>query len=433
MKHAFMNYNHIDEDIILDEMIKKKLIKYSDLKNANADEYLFTKMEEYVLQHHKHSITHMAGKHPGHKTTIGSPRVQVESITYAGLVRKLFIYYFFCSDWLATFDTVMEWYLDSKKLFSDVEGSTLARNRATYNKFATETLRSLCIKDITRDMLYEEIRAGIQFDIDKNKVNPRYTEVRSFIHIVRETFNEALRKGIISEDPSIGLRVEQFRKSCADPIVNADDKVISPDDIQKLITRITRPCSVNCPYSQGIRLASLTGMRVGELAALTWKDVEDDTDIHIHRQKIKITDKNGKFEKYRIVNYLKEERGQSKGGRRFPITPEIHALLEEIRATQILEGTYSEDGYVLHAKINPEGSISPDRYEKYIREHSHEALGFSISNHVLRMSLNSNILMNKLTIAERSLILGHTPEVNLKNYSHAGSYNYPGIREKLAA
>ncbi len=55
----------------------------------------------------------------------------------------------------------------------------------------------------------------------------------------------------------------------------------------------------------------------------------------------------------------------------------------------------------------------------------------SRNNHVFRKSLNSNVLIPLgYDEIERSMILGHSPRVNLENYTYLGSYKYDGIINK---
>ena len=85
-------------------------------------------------------------------------------------------------------------------------------------------------------------------------------------------------------------------------------------------------------------LASLTGMRAGELCSLRWTDIASGR-IHIHTQQLKKRASDG----YEYVNWTKNEKGIPKGRRYFPVTIEIHELLDELRTAQIRAGICSEE------------------------------------------------------------------------------------------
>ena len=61
-----------------------------------------------------------------------------------------------------------------------------------------------------------------------------------------------------------------------------------------------------------ILLSILTGMRVDEICALKWEDVNfEKGEIHIHRQQLKEHFANGTANIYRDVDYTKNEKGVS--------------------------------------------------------------------------------------------------------------------------
>ena len=161
-----------------------------------------------------------------------------------------------------------------------------------------------------------------------------------------------------------------------------------------------------------ILLSVETGMRVGELCALKWDDVQADA-IHIHAQQLMYKE-NGR--NYYYVDWTKDEKGFSQGGRRFPITIEIRNLLSEIKSVQDSLGIKSE--YVF---CNREGRwIYTKAYSDCLRALC-RSLGFQVTNnHAFRMSLNSNVFIPLgIPVTERARLLGHSVETNEKYYSYA--------------
>ena len=153
-------------------------------------------------------------------------------------------------------------------------------------------------------------------------------------------------------------------------------------------------------------------MRVGELCALKWDDVQADA-IHIHAQQLMYKE-NGR--NYYYVDWTKDEKGFSQGGRRFPITIEIRNLLSEIKSVQDSLGIESE--YVF---CNREGRwIYTKAYSDCLRALC-RSLGFQVTNnHAFRMSLNSNVFIPLgIPVTERARLLGHSVETNEKYYSYA--------------
>ena len=134
---------------------------------------------------------------------------------------------------------------------------------------------------------------------------------------------------------------------------------------------------------------------------------------------------------YYHVPWTKGEKGISRGGRKFPLTNKIKAILGELKALQTALGIVSD--YVF-CKMNGEW-IKTDAYETCLRRML-QLLDLNVTNnHAFRMSLNSNIFIGKLNmpVTERARLLGHSVETNEKNYSFAGKNNMKDICSMLDA
>ena len=79
-------------------------------------------------------------------------------------------------------------------------------------------------------------------------------------------------------------------------------------------------------------MAIATGMRAGELCALKWADI-DDYYIHIHAQQLTGRGKGNTANFY--ADWTKDEKGISHGGRKFPITDNIAAILDDLKKNQL--------------------------------------------------------------------------------------------------
>lgn len=103
-----------------------------------------------------------------------------------------------------------------------------------------------------------------------------------------------------------------------------------------------------------VMLAFETGVRIGELCALKFEDIEGNY-IHIQRQEIreyqKIDEYNMKFKCYKIVEYTKSEDGF----RDVYLTTAARKIIELARNMNELNGEYCEEGYIFvhnHKNIN---------------------------------------------------------------------------------
>lgn len=154
-------------------------------------------------------------------------------------------------------------------------------------------------------------------------------------------------------------------------------------------------------------LASYTGMRASELPALRWDDVKENY-MHLHQMQIRHDGKHDD-ERFEIVPWLKEEKGQPRGGRIIPfLNTSIPELLDEIKKIQEGLGIESE-------LIFPETDTVS--YERSIYKVC-KKLGYEITNnHAFRKGFNMWMLSLGLNVADRARILGHSTAVNLDRYT----------------
>lgn len=116
----------------------------------------------------------------------------------------------------------------------------------------------------------------------------------------------------------------------------------------------------------------------------------------------------------------------TKNGRCFPITETIRGHLEEIRTKQ--EKLCVRSDYIICRKSGER--ILKRHLERRIRRCC-KRLGYSISNnHAFRMSLNSYVLIPlDIPVTQRAYLFGHSPEINLKYYTHARTDSLKDIKK----
>ncbi len=391
-----------DDTVIIDKMTKKE----RSLKT------------KYVLSKHISSdgsqrlIKPPTGSIKGWSTHVkGKKRITANS--YDGLIDKLFELY---SDGYLnrSFENVFEMALEHKKALCSE--NTAVKYRADYKRFISGKLGEKLVHEITADYLIEYASEMIRSGELKKEA------YRAFKSVLNLTFGFALTKGFVDYNPAQRMSNQDFYRLCKTEYKSAEQKAMSPQQIEAISEEVRRriesPKKYGDCYTCGYMflLASMTGMRAGEICSLRWTDVVCGR-IHIHSQQLKKRATDG----YEYVNWTKNEKGIPKGGRYFPITTEIRNLLDELKAAQRRAGIFSE--YVF---ANPDGSwiIADTCYEKFLYRICRN-LGYSITNnHAIRMYYNSYVLIPRgVEVTNRAKLLGHSVEVNLKNYSFA-DYDY---------
>lgn len=306
-----------------------------------------------------------------------------------------------------TFNDVFLLACEEKKKLKSAQ--TIKKYKADYKRFISDELSKTRISDITLQFLKSYTADMV------NRIKPIKKAFLNYKTLLNLIFNYAVDHDYIAINLAEKINNKEYLVKCENKKVTAEDKAMSPKQIQDITDEIDRrfnsPDKYGELYSTGyiFKLVSYTGMRVGEVCALQWDDIKD-TYIHIHAQQLY----NPDSKKYIYAEWTKDEKGVSNGGRMFPLTNNIKTLLDEIKKRQ--------DELKMDVKWVFAGTdgkwITCNAYEKFL-ERICTRLGYDITNnHAIRMYFNSYVLIPAgVTVANRAKLLGHSVEVNLQNYT----------------
>lgn len=333
--------------------------------------------------------------------------------TYEAIILKLFDHYHLTVDTF-TVDEIFEKALKLKAETKNINPDTLIHNRSNYNRFIDEELRERDIRTITDEDLQKYTLKLVREQTIKDKAYLNYKGVLNLI------FDYAMHKQIISFNPVSCINNYEYMKSCESSKGDAETKIFSEEEI----TRIQKEIRHRMPSKRyhgyfingyAMLFSIETGVRVGELCALKWKDVQGDR-IHIHSQQLH----SASTGEYKYVDWTKDEKGRSRGGRYFPLTDKIRKILSELKELQARMNINSEFIF-----CHEDGEwIKVEAYQTTLRRLC-RSLGYEITNnHAFRMSLNSNVFIPAgMTTAMRAELLGHSILTNEKYYSFATKNN----------
>lgn len=397
------------------QMIDKKAIK---VKEALVKQYHVNKNGT------PRKITYREDKNL-YTTYISELRTSLSSRTLNELYDKLLKHY-----GLTIHDTsfrrIFFLALEEKEKTENPNSNTIKYTKNDFKRFISDSLANKDIRKITDVELKEYTQ---KFVINTHPTKKTFYKYKSVLNLA---FDYAMDKDIISKNPVKKINNKVYKSALTPTHTCSETKIHSQKDIERIQAEVRRrmPMKRNKGYfinGYAILLSIETGMRAGELCSLRHEDVKD-TYIHIHSQQLSEDLGKGKGTRYYYAGYTKNEKGISHGGRKFPLTNTIKALLGELKALQDELGIQSE--YVF---CHPNGEwIKTDAYETCLRRLC-ESLGLSVkNNHAFRMSLNSNVFIPAgLPVPERARLLGHSVETNLKYYSFAGKDNLDDICDLL--
>ena len=164
----------------------------------------------------------------------------------------------------------------------------------------------------------------------------------------------------------------------------------------------------------GILICFNTGMRIGEICALTWNDIDIQNEtIHIHKtlQRIYI------FEKTKKQTKLILDTPKTKNSiRDIPILPELLSLLRSIK--KVVNNEY----FILSNDSTP---LEPRAYRNYYKDLLNKIGVPFIKFHALRHSFATRCVESKCDYKTISVILGHSSINTTMNL-----YVHPNLEQK---
>lgn len=220
---------------------------------------------------------------------------------------------------------------------------------------------------------------------------------------LRRVFRCAKMNRLIEANPTEYLNAKDFYKYCTPSSRSQKAQIVSDCDMAKLNYEFSSDYK-NKPWyipTYAVVLASLTGMRVGEISALRWEDIEDGKII------IRNSEKYDRKTKEYFISSTKNDKV-----RVFPITEEIEKLLISVKNAEIEYGYYCEWIFA-----NENGRVHAPVISSCIKNKCRLAGISEKGIHALRKTVNSKMRHNGVSKSVASSLLGHTEEVNEEYYT----------------
>lgn len=309
---AIIKSNKINLDDVLDEMEKMK--------------------NQKIITNHINSFSTIwqgKGKDSRWKTylpsvTGKSGRKLIACSTRANLENRILAYYKQTQSSLTCFHTLyLEW-LNLKRL--EVSNATIERIHSAYNRFYKDKpIDSQSVTSISYLYLKEFLLSTVK------EYNMNYKQYCNFSCVLRGVLDYSVDKELLSQNPFDKFKIGKNTLRSPDNKVSISE-VFTIEERQRIEKAIGEDYQLHKDSTAPLALLLdfYTGLRSGELVALTWSDIQGDI-LHVHRTETSYTVINEDGTKGDVVYEIKDSPKSDAGFRDIELIPKAIAVLAEIK------------------------------------------------------------------------------------------------------
>ncbi|MAZ48955.1 MAG: hypothetical protein CME65_10345 [Halobacteriovoraceae bacterium] len=285
--------------------------------------------------------------------------------------------------------TLKEWSeVCIKKMQIKFKNSTIKGYEGNFSKWINPFLGEYFLNEVTgfmiHDLIYEHI-TGISMEAR-----------RGILKRIKRIFTMAVEEGILIRNPALGITVK---------VPEAKQVVFNRTEIDTLLYEANK---VSHPFYNHWVMALLTGMRNGELFALTWTDVDFENKV------ISVTK----------AWTLKDGLGPTKSTRNryIPISNELEMFLKNLKSKS----------------VNPNNKVlethkewSQGNQAKVLKSFCREIGITPIKFHDLRATFITQLLIKGVPLAKVMKIVGHSTIKTTMRYLRLVAQDTQGATEAL--
>lgn len=273
-------------------------------------------------------------------------------------------------------------WLERRQAIKEIRRSSYDKCRTIINRhiapFFNAKDKELDTADVTRDMIKDCIA-----DIREQGKDPTAKEALNTI--IKPFLNEMYTQQLIPRNVAMGIKLRNMKK--------ADKRAITFEEVEK-ISSVAKEMT---PYQWiAVPLLAYTGMRRGELLALTWEDIDmENKRIYIHNTNSTSSEKSISI----------EERTKTESGtRHIPISDPLYEALTLHRDTLQIKGSH----WIIR-QLREDKPMNVNNFNRTMRKWRDNAgVKADVSCHAFRHLYSTLLAINAVDVNRAKLLLGHS-------------------------
>ena len=300
----------------MDESTLKFALENGIIDANLLNDQINMKKKELVLEKHDHKIWQGEnGKWYTYLTDEKKGRILKKKSTKEEIEDVICDYY---KENRITYGTVFKEWIDRKLSLGEIKKQTYDRYYTDYERFFKKTgFADVRMNEITELSLEEFIKKEIH---DKALTNKAYSGLRT---IIIGTMKYAKKRGYTDISPKIFFGdLELSRNAFQKTVIKDEDSVFTKKEIEDISKALWKnPTLINL----GILLTFQTGLRIGELSALQYSDINKNT-IYVYKTEERFKDEDGNY-----VFQVRESAKTDAGNRIVILNNEAIRIISAIR------------------------------------------------------------------------------------------------------
>lgn len=289
-----------------------------------------------------------------------------------------------------SFETIANEWLEKKE--NEIKQSTYANYRYLINKYLIPELKEVSLKDLERYDFNKIIKKWIEV-LSSKTIRDIVAVLKSILRYAEDNYkiNYNVSKITIPK-----LEIEKIKTLSKREKTRLENYCLKHDTLRNV----------------GIVVCLYTGMRIGEICAIKWKNIDlEKKEIHVKATLQRSYKKEGIGTKI-IIDTPKTKDSI----RNIPITNKLYEVLKSLKLK------YDKEDYLLTG--NKEKFIEPRNYNYEFKKTLRECKIKSYKFHVLRHTFATDCIDVGMDVKSLSEVLGHSDvNITLNRYVHS-SYNH---------